>query len=102
MVNIELCLYYSEKKKLQVLCCFLWDVGFLEWWKIRDIDIVQAYLGTRASLVAQWLKIKNKKNPLANAREGNSIPGPRRSPREGNGNSLQYSCLESPMDKTAW
>ena len=31
-----------------------------------------------------------------------SIPGLRRSPGEGNGNPLQYSCLENFMDRTAW
>ena len=31
-----------------------------------------------------------------------SIPGLGRSPREGNGNSLQYSCLENSMDGGAW
>ena len=31
-----------------------------------------------------------------------SIPGSRRSPREGNGNPLQYSCLENPMDRGVW
>ena len=31
-----------------------------------------------------------------------SIPGLGRSPGEGNGNSLQYSCLENPMDRGAW
>ena len=31
-----------------------------------------------------------------------SIPGLGRSPREGNGNPLQYSCLENPMDGGAW
>ena len=31
-----------------------------------------------------------------------SIPGSGRSPRKGNGNSLQYSHLESPMDREAW
>ena len=31
-----------------------------------------------------------------------SIPGSGRSPGEGNGNPLQYSCLENPMDKEAW
>ena len=31
-----------------------------------------------------------------------SIPGLRRSPGEGNGNSLQYSCLENSMDWGAW
>ena len=31
-----------------------------------------------------------------------SIPGLGRSPGEGSGNSLQYSCLENPMDRGAW
>ena len=31
-----------------------------------------------------------------------SIPGSGRSPGEGNGNLLQYSCLENPMDRGAW
>ena len=31
-----------------------------------------------------------------------SIPGSGRSPGEGNGNSLQYSCLESPKDRRTW
>ena len=31
-----------------------------------------------------------------------SIPGFGRSPGEGNGNPLQYSCLENPMDRGAW
>ena len=35
-------------------------------------------------------------------RDMGSIPGLGRSPGEGNGNSLQYSCLENPMDRGAW
>ena len=35
-------------------------------------------------------------------RDSGSIPGLGRSPGEGNGNPLQYSCLESPMDRGAW
>ena len=31
-----------------------------------------------------------------------SVPGLRRSPEEGNGNPLQYSCLENSMDRGAW
>ena len=31
-----------------------------------------------------------------------SIPGSGRSPGEGNGNPLQYYCLENPMDRGAW
>ena len=45
------------------------------------------------------------KNPPANAgdvRDANSIPGLGRSPGEGNGNPLQYSCLENRIDRGAW
>ena len=37
-----------------------------------------------------------------NAGDLGLIPGSGRSPREGNGNPLQYSCLENPMDRGAW
>ena len=37
-----------------------------------------------------------------NAGDPGSIPGLGRSPGEGNGNPLQYSCLENPMDRGAW
>ena len=42
------------------------------------------------------------KNSPANAGDPGSIPGLGRSPKGGNGNPLQYSCLESLMDKGAW
>ena len=45
------------------------------------------------------------KSPPANARdirEAGLIPGLGRSPGEGNGNPLQYSCLGNPMDRGAW
>ena len=37
-----------------------------------------------------------------NAGDLDLIPGLGRSPGEGNGNPLQYSCLENPMDRGAW
>ena len=37
-----------------------------------------------------------------NAGDPGSIPGLGRSPGEGNGDSLQYSCLENPMNGRAW
>ena len=55
------------------------------------------YMASQVDLVA--------KNPLASAgdaRDVGSIPGSGRSPREGNSKSLQYSCLEKPMDKGPW
>ena len=44
-------------------------------------------------------------NPPASAGETGDvglIPGSGRSPGEENGNPLQYSCLENPMDRVAW
>ena len=45
------------------------------------------------------------KNPPANAgevRDVGPIPGSGKSPGEGHGNPLQYSCLENPVDRGAW
>ena len=50
-----------------------------------------------ASLVSQMVK-----NLPANAGDVSSILGLGRSPGEGNGNPLQYTCLENPMDRRTW
>ena len=42
------------------------------------------------------------KNSPANGGDPGSIPGWGRSSGEGNGNSLQYSCLGNPMDRGVW
>ena len=42
------------------------------------------------------------KNLPANTGDAGLIPGSRRYPGEGNGNPLQYSCLENSMDRGAW
>ena len=41
-------------------------------------------------------------NLPASAGDASSIPGLGRSPGGENGNPLQYSCLENPMDRGAW
>ena len=46
--------------------------------------------------------VKNTPANAGDARYVSSIPGLGRSPREGNGNPLQYSCLENPMDRGFW
>ena len=51
------------------------------------------------------VKKKKKKKPPASAGDitnVGSMPGLGRSPGEENGNPLQYSCLEKPMDRGAW
>ena len=57
------------------------------------------YIGFGASQMVYWLK---KKIPPANAGDAGLLSGSGRSPGEGNGNPLQYSCLENPMDRGAW
>ena len=44
----------------------------------------------------------NGKESACNAGDQGSIPELGRSPGEGNGNPLQYSCVENPMDGGAW
>ena len=44
----------------------------------------------------------DSKASVYNMRDLGSIPGLGRFPGEGNGNPLQYSCLENPMDGGAW
>ena len=53
-----------------------------------------------ASQVA--LVVKNSPANAGDISDVGSTPGSRRSPGEGNGNLLQYSCLENPMDRKAW
>ena len=58
------------------------------------------YIFLETSQMAQVVK-----NPPANAgdpKDVGSIPGSGRSPGVGNGNPLQYSCLENPRDRGAW
>ena len=42
------------------------------------------------------------KNLPSSTGDAGSIPGSIRSPGDGNGNPLQYSCLENPTDRGAW
>ena len=44
----------------------------------------------------------DSKESVCNAGDPGSIPGLGRSPVEGNGYPLQYSCLENSMDRRAW
>ena len=64
---------------------------------LKSGTVVKVTEVSRASLVAQLLKIH-----LQLQETWCSIPGLARSPGEGNGYPLQYSCLENSMDRGAW
>ena len=64
---------------------------------------------TLATSNSFWRQVQYKfpggsdgKASVCNAGDLGSIPGSGRSPGERNGNPLQYSCLENPMDGGAW
>ena len=82
---------YSEKKKFKtkpILGQEIKKIGFCD--------------GSRASLIAQQVKNPSgMQESTCNAEDLGSIPGSRRSPGEGNGDPLQYSCLENPIDRGA-
>ena len=46
--------------------------------------------------------VKNLPANAGDTADTGLMPGSRRSPGGGNGNPLQYSCLENPMDRGAW
>ena len=50
----------------------------------------------------RWLSCKESACNLGDTGVAGSVPEWGRSPRGGNGNPLQYSCLKNPMDREAW
>ena len=69
---------------------------------VKDVFLLAnsliAVLGTHTSFPGGPVA----KSPPASAGDVGSIPGSGRSPEEGDGNPLQYSCLENPKDREAW
>ena len=66
------------------------------------MNLVQINWGQMCMYTPNSYSLALPQNPPSNAGDMGSIPGSGRSPGEGNGNPLQYSCLENPMDKRAW
>ena len=60
-------------------------------------ETVESVDWTRVVLV-----VKNLPASVGDARDKSSIAGSGRSPEDGNGNPLQYSCLDNFMDRGAW
>ena len=62
----------------------------------------ETLLGVYTDLPMDFPGGSDDKASAYNAGDPGSIPESGRSPGEGNGNPLQYSCLENPMDREAW
>ena len=76
---------------------WLIQTNSLRW---KHTNIFNTFLAINTSQVV--LVIKNPRDNAGDKRDAGSIPGSGRAPGEGNGNPLQYSCLENPMDRGAW
>ena len=96
---------YSSVVKNLCICLFFyiifyWSIVHLQCASVHQSDlVVPIYI--RASQVVHW----QKRNPPVNAgdtRDSGLFPGSERSPGVGNGNPLQYSCLENSMDRRSW
>ena len=74
----------------------------------KILQIVNLFCTSETYIITHQLSIKGfphssvSKSSACNAGDLGSIPRSRRSPGEGNGNPLQYSCLGNPMDREAW
>ena len=82
--------------------CFIFSKGFLP--PVLDIMVIWIKFAHSCPFCGFPGDSVVKKLP-ANAEDSwdaGSIPGLGRSPRVGNGNPLQYSCLENSMDRRAW
>ena len=86
-------------------CCFLTciqvsqEAGQVVWYSHLLKNFPQFLSSTQSKASPGGSEVKAS---ASNARDLGSIPGSGRSPGEGNGNTLQYSCLENPMDRGAW
>ena len=74
--------------------------------KGRSSDRIFCSILMQISAAAKYhevvLVVKNLPANTGDVRDTGSIPGSGRSPGGGNGNPLQYSCLENLMDRGAW
>ena len=71
---------------------------------VHVVPRVRHYLATKPPPHLKWafLVAQTAKTLPTNAGDPGSILGSERSPGEGNGIPLQYSCLENPMERGAW
>ena len=80
-----------------------WSEGFSQWpYHICDhgqLKIAEDHISKEAPVARQ---VKNPSAKAGDVGDKGLIPGWGRCPGEGNGNALQYSCLENPMDRGSW
>ena len=89
---LTICVSFGEKNVYSILCPFF----------IWTVPLMLSCMSCLCWLLTPYFGGSDGKASACNAGDLGSIPGSGRSPRERNGNPLQDSCLENPMDGWAW
>ena len=101
-------LFFAEKcphlpKCMQKVATFPLKIRiFDDYLELPMTSYYSIYFSTLNIELPRWLSSKESACNAGNAGNTGSIPGSEKSPGEGNGNPLQDSCLENPMDRGAW
>ena len=96
-----------KKNKIRSLVEIWMDLDSVtEWSKsetLKQILYINTYMwSVENDVCGGFPSDSDGKESACNVRDSGSIPGSGRFPGEGNGNSLQYFCLENPMGRGAW
>ena len=76
--------------------------GVFNWHRSIQVDTLNTIKDEDIIVFPRGLSSKESICSARDTGDAGSIPGSGRSPGEGNGHSLQYSCLGNPMDRGAW
>ena len=96
--------WFLSLKKGAVEEVWVWGFrrrGWVAWVKLPNLSLHPWQMEIRSPSYC-FPGGSDGKASVCNAGDPGSIPGLGRSPGEGNGSPLQYSCLENPMDCGAW
>ena len=102
-----LCLFYIQFEHLKIHGSHTIEAWVGEFWALEIFDLYFASVWDEWSCAVIWTFLGfsgglDVKESACSAQDLGSIPVSGRSPGEGNGNPLQYSCLEYPMDGGTW
>ena len=92
----------SQSTNPCLLSLWHWQVGSLPLAPPGELSSKYIFLKTTNLSILSFPGGSDGKSSAYNAGDPGSIPGSGSSPGEVNGNPLQYSCLENPMDGEAW